>query len=1070
MMLLIFSLFFKAYALPEVSVVQIKPSQLSLLKKHYPNLETLAFTKNKSFEEFNNIYTIYNAPKNISTYIEKVFKTHTLTPLNIKPTPKHSLSPIGQSLNDSYYNYQWHLESRQHILHKQKYGLGKYIESQSINEQASIQWSDVKTEFEQSFKRKSIIAVLDSGVDIRHPDLATHIYKNKPECRYVESLDLYLPETTFTEDIDNNGYAGDCAGWNFAVLSRPKKDQTQAGNNQVYDDTGHGTHISGIIAAVENSIGIVGMSQNIEILPIKVLKQIQSERESRIISYEGLSHWVAQGILYAIEKNVDVINLSLGWPERVQNELVNLAIERAHNAGIILIAGSGNDSHNASIYPCAHPYVICVGSSGIDGQMSEFSNYGPHVDLLAPGEYILSLLPQKVDSLDFNKIILFSDDLLAYMSGSSQSAPIISAVAAMLKTQNKNFNEIKNLLISSSGPSLKTISGKFSLKKLICLIKNENCLTQKQNIVLSTSKDKAQLKDNKLFLNFKNLGNNSEILNLAVYDENNNLIQKINKTLKANEDKLISIDLNFKHKVSEADFKIHYNDFKINITAKYENEAEAEDYKILNFKNTPSNILSEWKNEAYDKRNSSYLYSAKSMETGFATDYYFTKSIDYENKEITISLFKIQKNEVIFVNSITLNNTTNLLSVSSLDLDFNGSQDFFVRTQSYDDKLDRPFEIIFYLNQDLTQIAPPFSIYAEQAIATMPSDFKFLKFNNLKYPFIFKNGLVSKKSVSALNYDDLISDSLMKTQRIYSFLPSNADPQRLEEHSFTNTQWFRELSENLYSTVFPNQKKPMYYQAELLLLLDSTDLNNISFITRLYNQKKAPHLEQYLFKTTVNILDHKTHSEALDIDALILGNKFLPFINLNSNKTKDFTLSAVFNDKREHLRLLHKIDDKWITQDLYAKGFDNRFISYHASYKNDEFIFLYFETASDLVIQKYNLNDLKNPLDVFKRTKVKSDFLPPFTLEELYLPIIVDINGQKVPALYNDQTQLFSGRIQILKPTEGKLAADTNMSYQVSEECQNLALQFKNGIYKAVVFCPKQAHIKIKDLTTSFFE
>ncbi|MCH2533525.1 MAG: S8 family serine peptidase [Bdellovibrionales bacterium] len=1065
MMVLLFSLIVNLWA-ESIIIAKVSPENLALLNQELPHIKPQAFTYFKRFPKFKDIYVFHTPSKKINKYLGKVYSTDKIQAFNISPTPKDSLSPVGQKIPDSYYNYQWYLETQDHKLETQKYGLGKFIETKAIKKTASLEWFDVKAQFESSFQRKALVAVLDSGVDIRHPDISKHIYKNQAECRYVEATDLYLPEITFKEDVDNNGYAGDCAGWNFTSFKRPRRGEKLTGDNQVYDDTGHGKHIAGRMAAQQTNIGIVGLSQNIEILPVKVLKKVTSERESRMISYEGLSHWVAQGILYAVDKNVDVINLSLGWPERVQSELVNKAIETAHEAGVILVAGSGNDSHNASIYPCAHKHVICVGASNIEGKLSNFSNYGPHVDVLAPGESIISLIPQKVDTLDLENIYIFSDDLLAYMSGSSQSAPMISAIASMLKTQNKNFNEIKNLLISSSSSSQNTQAGLVSLKKLMCLLKSPDCSFNKKDILIHS---KAKAGDGKLYLELENLSQNEKNFVLEIQDRNGQFLSKQQVKLLALENKTQALEFTFDNLSSEIELQIKYNNQILNIVA--DNKKTNFD-KVLEFKDTPESILNQWQ-QAYDNKNPSYLFTIKSLENNQSTQLFFTREIDYENKNVKVNFFELTDLGVQFLGHYTIENVQNLLSVSMSDLDMNGTQDIFIRALARDNDLNRPYEKLIYLNQDLSLIQE-FSLYADKAVASTASEIKFYNSNELRLPYIFKNGLVSKKSISKNNYQHLIEDLNVGTQRVYQFVPSKNNPNKLEEVSFTNSEWFDHLADQLYRLVFDTNARPIYYKAELLLVLHS-DGHQVELITRLYNQKTEPHTQQHFFKTTIDLTTGQFQSVPLNIQPMqILGNKYVGMISLNEKEHNNFTLSSINNNKREQLRLLHFINGQWQTQQLRAESLEERFIAFHSAYFDNEYVYLHLENINDIVIQQYKLNDLENVISEFKKPKIKSTFLPPFSFDEFYLPIFIKNDQQNLPALYNDQSQLFSGRIQVLVPTDTQLLPSYELSYEVSEECHNMPLQFEGRKYQAVVFCPKEAVFKIKDLelktTTSFFQ
>ncbi|MFH0925963.1 MAG: S8 family serine peptidase [bacterium] len=244
------------------------------------------------------------------------------------------------------------------------------------------------------------VAAIDTGVKEDHEDLAGAISPNK---------------------------------WNY--LSE---------NDNVTDNKGHGTHVAGIIGASDNALGIIGIAYNCTILPIKV-----SEDGTMTITN------VVKAINYAVEKNVDVINLSLGG--LVDDPELRTAINNGYNAGIVLIAASGNydagtDNINIKYYPAAYDNVIGVASSDLNDRVSSFSNYGDWVNVTAPGSVIRSLGHTDADKY-VNK------------SGTSMACPVVSGVAALIKQKGWSVSQIYNQLkytahnINSLNPNYKGLLG-----------------------------------------------------------------------------------------------------------------------------------------------------------------------------------------------------------------------------------------------------------------------------------------------------------------------------------------------------------------------------------------------------------------------------------------------------------------------------------------------------------------------------------------------------------------------------------------------------------------------------------
>ncbi|GAB7386729.1 hypothetical protein BSNK01_05650 [Bacillaceae bacterium] len=187
--------------------------------------------------------------------------------------------------------------------------------------------------------REITIAVIDTGVDLHHPDLADRLSE----------------------------------GYN--VLTDDDHPQ---------DDNGHGTHVAGIIAAeTNNREGVAGITWYNRIMPIKAIGADGT----------GTSFDIAKGIIWATDHGAKVINMSLGnyQPSSVLKEAVAYAYER----DVVLVAATGNDDTDQPGYPAAYPEVLAVSAIGFDGSRAEFSNYGDYVDVVAPGVDVASTYPDE---------------------------------------------------------------------------------------------------------------------------------------------------------------------------------------------------------------------------------------------------------------------------------------------------------------------------------------------------------------------------------------------------------------------------------------------------------------------------------------------------------------------------------------------------------------------------------------------------------------------------------------------------------------------------------------------------
>lgn len=186
----------------------------------------------------------------------------------------------------------------------------------------------------------AVVAVIDSGVDGSHPDLAAAMIQGK---------------NTRTDRGDYSSPAS--------------------------DDNGHGTHVAGIIAArANNGKGIAGVAPAAQIMPVKALDADGS----------GWMADVIEGIVWAAQNGADVINMSLGGPDA---DFSANAVEFAQSRGVVVVAAAGNEGSNTPMYPAALPGVVSVAALDDDGSVANYSNYGDTIDIAAPGTQIVSTVP-----------------------------------------------------------------------------------------------------------------------------------------------------------------------------------------------------------------------------------------------------------------------------------------------------------------------------------------------------------------------------------------------------------------------------------------------------------------------------------------------------------------------------------------------------------------------------------------------------------------------------------------------------------------------------------------------------
>ena len=199
-------------------------------------------------------------------------------------------------------------------------------------------------------------------------------------------------------------------------LSHPDlKANIKGGYNAIYpwkspnDDNGHGTHVAGIIAALNNSIGVVGVGPKIDLYAIKVLNA----------SGSGYLSDVIEGLDWAVKNKMKVVNMSLGTDQDVQS--FRDAIKNAYNAGVTIVAAAGN-SGGAVTYPAAYSEVIAVSAIDQNNQIASWSSRGPEIDLAAPGVNIYST---------------YKGSTYKTLSGTSMAAPHVTGAAALIIDKEK---------------------------------------------------------------------------------------------------------------------------------------------------------------------------------------------------------------------------------------------------------------------------------------------------------------------------------------------------------------------------------------------------------------------------------------------------------------------------------------------------------------------------------------------------------------------------------------------------------------------------------------------------------
>ena len=257
-----------------------------------------------------------------------------------------------------------------------------------------------------------LIAVVDSGIDAGHPDLRDRVWRNPAEAAGEPGV-----------DDDGNGYVDDAAGWDFTdAPGLPGSGDYLERDPDPADDSGHGTHVAGVAAAVTgNAEGMAGVAPGVRVMALRAGFLI-----------EGAGYLqdddVAAAMVYAVQNGADVINLSLGDP--AYSPLLADVVRFALSRGVVVVAAAGNESSSEVFYPARLPGTIAVAAAGRDGRAAPFSNFGPSIDLAAPGVAIRSTRPGGG----------YGD-----LSGTSMAAPHVSGAAALVLARHPGYTPLQVL-------------------------------------------------------------------------------------------------------------------------------------------------------------------------------------------------------------------------------------------------------------------------------------------------------------------------------------------------------------------------------------------------------------------------------------------------------------------------------------------------------------------------------------------------------------------------------------------------------------------------------------------------
>ena len=259
-----------------------------------------------------------------------------------------------------------------------------------------------------------IVAVIDTGVEHDHPDLAANIWRDAAGNPGADLVDVSSETQAYLSQV--------------GLALRPEEDYEKPDGDPA-DRNGHGTHVAGTIGAVaRNGQGIAGVAWRAKIMPVRAGFDVVRESDG---SHLGLFEEddIAAAIRWAADRGADVINMSFGVRGQ-ESRTMTLALEYAASLGVVLVAAAGNDGADGSdTWPAANPKVVSVAATVAGDRRIFFSNWGRTVDIAAPGSEILSTRAASTAVAGASAVV---DDRYTRASGTSMAAPHVAGAVALV--------------------------------------------------------------------------------------------------------------------------------------------------------------------------------------------------------------------------------------------------------------------------------------------------------------------------------------------------------------------------------------------------------------------------------------------------------------------------------------------------------------------------------------------------------------------------------------------------------------------------------------------------------------
>ncbi len=970
--------------------------------------------------------------------VASVEKPHLIQIFEVQPNGSPYLT------QDSFSNYQWALREGSHYITRDQDDI--HPEVRDVVRNSGLAWDKKEIErIEKRMRKNPIVAVLDGGVDVDHEDLQGSFFRNDVECE-----ENGRPQIGDAEDRDENGFLGDCLGWDFTMGDSPFA-------RHVKDEVGHGTHIAGILSAKRgNSIGIAGFSDRIQILPVKVYGNLESQRLEGTVG--PVTDRVAKGILYAVQRGVDVIVLSMGWPNSRDSQFLREAFAQAYSKGISIVAAAGNDSSDTPLFPCSYKEVICVGSHNIDNKMSEFSNYGNHVDFSAPGDNILSTYPSGVQQSHFGP------SGYEILSGTSFSAPYVAAMVALKKGVDPSSGplEIYNALKKASHP---IVVGKKRI--LVGAPKLSHFLLEEE-----------ERSENKVIPSFKDINrivvDGDGRFEIRVQLKNlSRLVQTVQIEFSSNSD-LISMEkpevlqLASNSEVEVPLFGV-VRDFEIEsqqmFSVKIVGDVREYVFRVHLIQRVETDRVKEIDLPiAYvDKKGKNFSTVNHFPNPTHTPDYVFTTQADRRDP-ILLHRFLVKlehdKEPLTLERTYKLRKKESILSYTAMDLNYDGVEDFLLRTMIRSGTKSQVF--YHYLNEDLEPLFDSSVlelIYEGALLPANPRSQRFIKLSlpsgkPIAVPFVLDKGTIPQADRDP---DFFSFEENYELLRAYYFEPVVREDGKLQLRTriYRNYKLNRILKERLgYRFESSLKIQSLFPQTELQFSDGTVDVlwSYGNGDIKSYYMSRVGEGELKESRVVLNDFDSKHQNFDRNVIA-----------NVTSATEVDYysevnTFFSVYRSNLARISLFDRtglIESKKIEQEELSDSIGKLLQVFET--KNGYLLF--YESQNGL--QSIEIEESEAFYSTY--SVERTSFYPGYFFSQNFYPLRVKVRDRFAASIYVDNTQMTGKHLALLTYDleKGMLSSPIRMNFEVPRGCisRNPVFPKNSGIHYTL-FCEVEGTLK----------